>query len=146
MQKKSEDKGPDAQSQAMKLGQMLLKDKIVTPDQLRQAMEHQRNNPETMFGQALVELGFTTEEAISAVLEKQEEKRVSVPPEQGPTAAKLGEALLVENVISEDQLRQALEHQKENPGMMLGETLLNLGFVTSEDISKALEIEEEEES
>ena len=137
-------KGPDAQSQAMKLGQMLLKDKSVTPDQLRQAMEHQSNNPGTIFGQALVELGFVTEEIITATLQKQEEERVSVPTEQGPTATKLGEALLVENVITEEQLRHALQHQKENPGTMLGEALISLGFVTPEDISKVLENTEQE--
>ena len=51
---------------------------------------------------------------------------------------KLGEYLLSEKIITEEQLKKALEYQEQHPGTMLGQTILNLGFATDKDISDAL--------
>ena len=127
-------------SQAMKLGDILLKQKSVNPDQLRQAVEYQQGHPETMFGQTLIDLGFSTEETILTALGKQRETlaKVSVPREQGKVAMKLGETLLMENVITEEQLRKSLQYQKGYPGIMLGQALTTLGFASKRDISGAM--------
>ena len=126
-------------SQALKLGEILLKQKVVTPEQLREAVNYQQGHPEVMFGQALINLGFTNEEIILGTLQKQKEaEQVSVPPEQGKVAMKLGEMLLTENTITEEQLRQALRFQKEYAGTMLGQALTELNFVSKKGISEAL--------
>ncbi len=50
---------------------------------------------------------------------------------------KLGELLLKQGLISEDMLSQALEEQKK-AGTRLGTTLINMGYVTEEELLKSL--------
>ena len=52
-------------------------------------------------------------------------------------AAKLGELLLEEKMITPQQLEDALEHQKANGGQ-LGKALVALGFLRDEDIRRLL--------
>ncbi len=52
-------------------------------------------------------------------------------------SVRLGELLLKANLISQDQLREALKIQKDK-GVKLGEALINLGFVSEEDITECL--------
>ncbi len=52
-------------------------------------------------------------------------------------AGKLGEILLKENLITPDQLKQALEHQKANGGR-LGNSLVRLGFMSDEEVMALL--------
>src|SRR6266550_2502345 len=53
------------------------------------------------------------------------------------TSDKLGEILLREGLITQDQLKKALLEQK-NTGMRLGYTLVKLGFIEETEISKML--------
>ncbi|OLD61110.1 MAG: type IV-A pilus assembly ATPase PilB [Acidobacteria bacterium 13_1_40CM_2_60_7] len=52
-------------------------------------------------------------------------------------SGKLGEILLKENLISPEQLKQALEHQKSNGGR-LGNTLVKLGYLSDDDVTAVL--------
>src|SRR5712692_2882982 len=52
-------------------------------------------------------------------------------------SGKLGEILLKENLISPDQLKQALEHQKTNGGR-LGNSLVKLGFLNDDEVTSVL--------
>ncbi len=52
-------------------------------------------------------------------------------------AMKIGEFLLEDNRITQDQLNNALEVQKKEPGK-LGSILIRLGYVSEEDIAQAL--------
>jgi len=52
-------------------------------------------------------------------------------------AGKLGEILLKENLISPDQLKQALEYQKANGGR-LGSALVKLGFLSDDEVTIVL--------
>jgi type IV pilus assembly protein PilB len=52
-------------------------------------------------------------------------------------SGKLGEILLKENLISPEQLKQALEHQKQNGGR-LGNTLVKLGFLGDDEVTAVL--------
>ncbi len=52
-------------------------------------------------------------------------------------SGKLGEILLKENLISPDQLKQALEHQKTNGGR-LGNSLVKLGFLSDDEVTAVL--------
>jgi type IV pilus assembly protein PilB len=52
-------------------------------------------------------------------------------------SGKLGEILLKENLITADQLKQALEHQKTNGGR-LGNSLVKLGFLSDDEVTAVL--------
>src|SRR5271155_1554431 len=52
-------------------------------------------------------------------------------------SSRLGEILVKDSLISSDQLKQALEHQKKNGGR-LGSCLVKLGLVSDEDITAVL--------
>src|SRR3989475_13312019 len=52
-------------------------------------------------------------------------------------SARLGEILIKESLITSDQLRQALEHQKANGGR-LGTCLMKLGFISDDEITGVL--------
>lgn len=52
--------------------------------------------------------------------------------------ALLGDTLVKNGAITQEQLEQALKIQKENPGKKLGEILIEKGFTTQEKIEKAL--------
>ncbi len=52
-------------------------------------------------------------------------------------SGKLGEILLKENLITADQLKQALEHQKANGGR-LGNSLVKLGFLNDDEVTAVL--------
>jgi type IV pilus assembly protein PilB len=50
----------------------------------------------------------------------------------------LGELLIERGIISTVQLTEALDHQKNSPGLLFGEALVGLGYATEEDIAQAL--------
>lgn len=52
---------------------------------------------------------------------------------------KLGEYLIQNTFITNDQLNQALELQKKRPEQKIGEILVELGYITSEALQKAIE-------
>ncbi len=52
-------------------------------------------------------------------------------------SSRLGEILVKDKLISSDQLKQALDHQKQNGGR-LGSCLVKLGLVSDEDITAVL--------
>ncbi len=52
-------------------------------------------------------------------------------------SVRLGEILMKESLISQDQLQKALEHQRQNGGK-LGSALTKLGYITDDDITGVL--------
>jgi type IV pilus assembly protein PilB len=55
---------------AVRIGELLLKEKLITPDQLQQALTQQKSNGGKL-GFSLVKLGFVRDEQITALLSKQ---------------------------------------------------------------------------
>ncbi|MFQ6082242.1 MAG: type IV-A pilus assembly ATPase PilB [Candidatus Aminicenantia bacterium] len=55
---------------ALKLGEILLKEKLVNSDQLKEAIEYQKKNGGKL-GSAMIKLGFISEEELANVLSKQ---------------------------------------------------------------------------
>ena len=53
-----------------KLGEILLKENLITPDQLKQALDHQKANGGGL-GNSLVKLGFLNDDEVTAVLSRQ---------------------------------------------------------------------------
>ncbi len=58
----------------------------------------------------------------------------------GDMQMKVGEFLVKNSIITEEQLNDALEMQKDNPERLIGEILVTLGILTKEDIIMALEM------
>src|SRR5919201_2267049 len=54
----------------VRIGELLLKEKRITPDQLQQALTHQKSNGGKL-GYNLVKMGFVKDEEITALLSKQ---------------------------------------------------------------------------
>ena len=52
-------------------------------------------------------------------------------------SGKLGEILIKENLITHEQLKQALDHQKSNGGR-LGNALVKMGFLTDDEVTAVL--------
>jgi len=53
-----------------KLGEILIKENLITPDQLKQALDHQKANGGRL-GNSLVKLGFLNDDEVTAVLSRQ---------------------------------------------------------------------------
>jgi len=55
---------------AVRIGELLLKEKLITPEQLQQALTQQKSNGGKL-GYNLVKMGFVKDEQITALLSKQ---------------------------------------------------------------------------
>jgi len=53
---------------------------------------------------------------------------------------RVGEFLVENKIITQAQLREALELQKDNKGRLVGEILVTLGYLSKEDLVMALEM------
>src|SRR5262249_3942825 len=56
---------------AQRLGDLLVKSKVITQDQLTQALAAQRKNGHARLGSVLVKLGFVTDEEVTTFLSRQ---------------------------------------------------------------------------
>ena len=123
-----------------RLGEILLGYNFITPDQLSQSLEEQKNTKKRL-GEILVELGFVTEERLNQALAAQLGKpsaNLLLPGTLGLSKMKkLGEILLDSNLITKDQLLKGMEEQKKS-NKRLGEVLTELGFVTQENLTRCL--------
>src|SRR3954467_9430445 len=56
---------------SQRLGDLLVKEKVITPEQLEQAMKAQKESPNSRLGSILVKLGFLTDEDVTNFLSRQ---------------------------------------------------------------------------
>jgi hypothetical protein len=106
-----------------KMGELLLDKGMISMSQLDTALEDQSQNGGRL-GPILVSLGYISAQDIDRALPAQ-------------PVSRLGERLIENRVITEKQLQEALEYQKENSGL-LGEALVSLGYVKAQDIENNL--------
>ncbi len=108
------------------LGELLLREGLVTEGQLTSALRAQEASPDgTPVGQLLVEQGALSPADLEAVLRRYHKKY------------RLGDILVETNVISETQLQLGVDHHRRT-GLRLGDALLQLGFVNEEMLKLAL--------
>ena len=108
------------------LGELLLREGLVTEGQLTRALRAQEASPDgTPVGQLLVEQGALSPADLEAVLHRYHKKY------------RLGDILVETNVISETQLQLGVDHHRRT-GLRLGDALLQLGFVNEEMLKLAL--------
>ena len=114
-------------STKMNLGQLLLRQGVLDEDQLEHAMaEHKRTG--LMLSKILVRLGMVSEDTLTSILGVQM---------QSATKMRIGEMLLAQGYINEEQLNKALETQKTT-GKRLGRTLVDLGYMPEERLIEIL--------
>lgn len=121
---------PSGKYLGKKLGEILISDGAISEEQLREALDFQKKEG-GLLGEVLVKLGYVEERDIVQALTVQ----------CGfPYLPKLGEILIRNEVISQEQLQRALDFQKREGGL-LGEILVKLGYANELDIVQALTVQ-----
>ncbi|HWC02760.1 MAG TPA: hypothetical protein VHF87_08320 [Methylomirabilota bacterium] len=119
-------RGAFSPSRARLLGELLLREGLVTEAQLATALRAQEASSDgTPVGQLLVEQGALSSSDLEMVLRRYHKKY------------RLGDILVETNAISETQLQLAVDHHRRT-GLRLGDALLQLGFVNEETLKHAL--------
>lgn len=110
----------------MQIGEMLLSENLVTPEQLAKALEEQRERPYQRVGEVLVRLGAIDFHQLDEQLERQQR------------ATRLGEILVRRGLLSCDQLEVALSEHRAT-GLLLGHLVVKLGFCTIDQVIRVLD-------
>jgi len=111
-----------------RLGDLLVSEHTVTPNQITAAIENQNARRNRKLGDYLTREQIISRTDLAAAIERQRQMPV----------LRLGEALVGMDLITEDQLNDALTRQKSHRGRPLGEILIELGFITREDVKRML--------
>jgi type II secretory ATPase GspE/PulE/Tfp pilus assembly ATPase PilB-like protein len=111
-----------------KLGEILLKDPLITQDQLNEALELQKLFPDQTIGQLLCRLEFMNETDLGYILD------------QKGTRQELSEILIQKKFLPEDKVRQAVELSGRDR-LPLSRMLLKLHLLDEDGIAKALAIQ-----
>ncbi|MGE0821551.1 MAG: ATPase, T2SS/T4P/T4SS family [Candidatus Binatia bacterium] len=110
----------------VKLGELLIQEGLVTPEQIEQALTVQKTrHPAPPLGEICVELGFMSSSALGKVLGKHHEK---IP---------LGELLIHLGMVNQDQVDEALQIQKQTK-KKLGTILVEQGSLTTNALVSVL--------
>ena len=111
----------------MNLGQLLIRQGVLDEDQLAHATsEHKRTG--IPLAKILIRLGMVSEDTLTSILGVQM---------QSTTKMRIGEMLLAQKYITQEQLDQALEEQKKT-GKRLGRTWVDLKFMPEERLVEIL--------
>ena len=108
------------------LGDLLIKEGLITKAQLQEALRLQKElETYQPIGQILVNQQVLTQKQVNFILEKYHKKY------------RLGDLLVEIEAITEDQLEIALDHQRKTD-LRLGEVLLQLNLLTERELVQAL--------
>jgi type II secretory ATPase GspE/PulE/Tfp pilus assembly ATPase PilB-like protein len=112
----------------LKLGEILLNEKLITEEQFDQAMELQTLFPDQTLGQILCNLEFITETTLGTVLEQKEARQ------------ELSEILIQHNLLPKESVLHALERSRRT-GMPLTQMLLALKLLDEEGVARLIAME-----
>ncbi|MEO5344889.1 MAG: Flp pilus assembly complex ATPase component TadA [Magnetococcus sp. YQC-9] len=107
-----------------RLGDVLVDSGLISAEQLRLSLAHQEATGAKL-GEALVHLGFVTEQALQNFLNRQRQK------------LRIGDKLVEAKVITAEQLQSALAEQKKS-GKKLGQSLAQLGILSETQFAEFL--------
>jgi type II secretory ATPase GspE/PulE/Tfp pilus assembly ATPase PilB-like protein len=110
------------------IGQLLVAQRAVTPQQVEQAAAAQHDLRNRKLGDHLVLEAIVSPEQLMVALDQQSKMPM----------IRVGEALTRLGFIDDSQLAQALEKQKSERSTPLGQLLVNMGFLTRHDLNTAL--------
>jgi hypothetical protein len=119
------------------LGELLLKAKRITPEQLGDALIEHRRTGEKL-GEVLVRRGLITERELEAILEFQHHQCGESP---ASARLRLGEILVATGQITRGQLDAALIRRKETE-KKLGDLLVEAGAVQPHQVARGLKLQE----
>jgi type II secretory ATPase GspE/PulE/Tfp pilus assembly ATPase PilB-like protein len=111
-----------------RIGDMLLKDALVTPEQLDAAATEQAGLRQRRVGDILVEQHIVTAEQLLQAIEQQARMPM----------VRIGEALLALELVTQEQLEQALVQQRDDRSVPLGELLVRRGVISRAQLQSAL--------
>lgn len=111
------------------IGDLMVQEKLITPDQLKEALAAQKKQPVYMpLGEVCVELKFINREQLKNIL-RMHKKRIP-----------LGELLTNLGLVAADQVRQCLDEQRTSK-KKLGQLLSDKGFLHEKALISALNIQ-----
>ena len=111
--------------QNSQIGELLISNKLITPDQLMHAVEHQAQHPGLPLGQLLCQLGYLKEQDLAYILDANQKRQ------------KLGEILVARQLIDEDKLDNALAYARKKR-LPLGKALMKLNYIEEEQLAQAI--------
>ncbi len=111
-----------------RLGDMLVKDALATPEQVNAAAVEQNQLRQRRVGDILVEQQIVTAEQLLMAIEQQARMPM----------VRIGEALLALELVTQEQLEQALVQQRDDRSVPLGELLVRKGVITRAQLQSAL--------
>ena len=114
------------ESEPLRLGELLVREGLITPEQLNRALEsQQRPGKYVPLGQILLNHGAIRRDELRTVLSRYNKR------------ARLGEILVRSGAITEEQLDAARAVQAEHQ-LPLGEMLMKLNFISEETLRQSL--------
>jgi type II secretory ATPase GspE/PulE/Tfp pilus assembly ATPase PilB-like protein len=111
-----------------RIGDLLLKDQLVTQEQLAAAAVEQTGLRQKRVGDILVEQHIVTADQLLRAIEQQAKMPM----------VRIGEALLALDLVSPEQLEQALMQQRDDRSVPLGELLVRKGVISRAQLQSAL--------
>ena len=111
-----------------RLGDILIANHLITPQDLEAALKEQKEKG-GFLGQILINKGLVSPADVSRALQE-----ISTDIKE---RTELGQTLVSDKTITDDQLRLALERQK-NTRQNLDDILIELGFVTADQVAESL--------
>ena len=113
-----------------KLGEVLIKKGMITEDQIDRAIKRQKETGE-LLGSILVHLGYIKGADLVKALSEQ------LSPQEGQSLQRLGDILVKKNLITAEQLEQALKRHQES-GEFLGSVLVQMGVISEDQLLRLL--------
>ncbi len=111
-----------------KLGEILLKEQLITEEQFDQAMEMQALFPNQTIGQLLCNLEFITKTTLGTILDQKDARQ------------ELSDILIQHNLLPREQVLQAVERSRHT-GISLTQTLLILKLLNEEEIARTIALQ-----
>ena len=111
-----------------RIGDLLLKDQLVTQEQLAAAAVEQTGLRQKRVGDILVEQQIVSAEQLMQAIEQQAKMPM----------VRIGEALLALDLVTAEQLEQALVQQRDDRSVPLGELLVRKGVISRAQLQSAL--------
>jgi hypothetical protein len=118
------------------LGELLVRGRRITPEQLHHAMKEQQRTGERL-GEVLMRLGLITGSELDAVLTFQRHQGGEVPSSE---SLRLGEILVAANHITREQLEDALARQRVSK-KKIGEVLVEAGYAQPHHVQYGLRLQ-----
>ncbi|MFA6972198.1 MAG: ATPase, T2SS/T4P/T4SS family [Gallionella sp.] len=112
-----------------KIGQMLIEERIATHQEINSGLEKQELMRNQRLGEYLTNEQVVTSDQLVAALGRQS---------KSGAVLRLGDMLIHEKLITPEVLQQALDKQRTDKKVALGEILINMGVVNTEVVQSML--------